>query len=175
MQNIINILKKNKKIEQKPDYDIPEGLLDETVIGIDLGTTNTCVAVWRNGCAEIIPDEYGNRTIPSCVAYTNKSRYIGASAKKQKDINTKNVFYEVKRLIGRKIDDKFVEREKEYLSFDIIGDENKNILLKPDTNDGKLFTPEEISGAILSKAKQIASDYLKKKNYTLCYYNASTL
>jgi heat shock protein 1/8 len=143
--------------------EIPEELLNEYVIGIDLGTTNTCVAIWRNGSAEIIPDEYGNRTIPSYVAYTNKNRYIGNDAKKQKDLNTKNTFYEVKRLIGRKITDKFVIKEKEFLPYDIIGDENDNILLKPDIRDGKCFTPEEISAAVLTKAKQMASDYLKCK------------
>lgn len=143
--------------------DIPEQLLHEYVIGIDLGTTNTCVSIWRDGCAEIIPDEFGNKTIPSFVAYTNKNRYIGYDAKRQKDINVKNVFYEVKRLIGRKIDDKFVINEKEFLSYDIVGDENNNILLKPDIREDKLFTPEEISAAILMKAKQMASNYLKRK------------
>lgn len=145
------------------DYDIPDLLLNEDIIGIDLGTTNTCVSIWRDGCAEIIPDEFGNKLTPSYVAYTNKNRYIGHDAKKQKDINIKNVFYEVKRLIGRKIDDKYVKREKELLSYDITCDENKNILLKPDIKEGKFFSPEEISASILSKAKQIASEYLKKK------------
>jgi molecular chaperone DnaK (HSP70) len=135
----------------------------ENVIGIDLGTTNTCVSIWRNGCAEVIPDEFGNRTIPSFVAYTNKNRYIGYDAKNQKDINIKNVFYEVKRLIGRKINDKFVEQEREYLSYDIVGDNNNNILLKPDISGDKLFTPEEISASILSKAKIMATNYLKSQ------------
>src|SRR5687767_12171092 len=131
--------------------EIPEELLNEYVIGIDLGTTNTCVSVWRDGHADIIPDEYGNKTIPSYVAYTNTNRYIGHDAKRQKDINVKNVFYEVKRLIGRKIDDKFVEKEREFLSYDIVSDDNNNILLKSEIN-AKLFTPEEISAAILTKA-----------------------
>jgi molecular chaperone DnaK (HSP70) len=157
------------------DYEIPEQLLNEDIIGIDLGTTNTCVSIWKDGCAEIIPDEFGNKLTPSYVAYTNKSRYIGHDAKKQKDINIKNVFYEVKRLIGRKYDDKYVQRERELLSYDIISDEHKNILLKADiksennTNidslrtNYKLLTPEEISAAILTKAKQIASNHLKKR------------
>ena len=152
-----------KSIEpEKVDYEIPEQLLDEDIIGIDLGTTNTCVSIWRDGCAIIIPDEFGNKLIPSYVAYTGRSRYVGYDAKKQKDINIKNVFYEVKRLIGKKIDDRYVQKEKELLSYDLTCDENKNILLKPDLVD-KLFTPEEISAAILSKAKNVASDFLKKK------------
>lgn len=145
-------------------YDDDEiDLSEELIIGIDLGTTNTCVGIWRNNNLEIIPDEFGNRTIPSFVAYTNISRYIGESAKKQKELNPKNVFYEVKRLIGRKINDPFVEKEKEYFSYDICGDDNNNILLKPDLNKDKCFTPEEISAAILCKVKQMAQTYLKRK------------
>lgn len=163
VENNLNSETNNKETikNEKNDYEIPDFLLGEDIIGIDLGTTNTCVSIWKDGCAEIIPDEFGNKLIPSCVAYTNKNRYIGYDAKKQKDINIKNVFYEVKRLIGRKINNKYVQREKELLSYDIISDDNNNILLKSDTN--KTFTPEEISAAILSKAKYIASDYLKKK------------
>jgi molecular chaperone DnaK (HSP70) len=142
--------------------EIPEELLNDYIIGIDLGTTRTCVAIWRNGSAEIIPDEYGNRTIPSYVAYTNTNRYIGYDAKRQQDINIKNVFYEVKRLIGRKIDEEFVQKEKEFLTYDIVSDEHKSILLKTDVKADKLFTPEEISAAILTKAKQMACDYLKR-------------
>jgi heat shock protein 1/8 len=157
----LEINNESKKKTDNVDYEIPECLLGEDIIGIDLGTTNTCVSIWKDGCAEIIPDEFGNKLIPSYVAYTNKNRYIGNDAKKQKDINIKNVFYEVKRLIGRKIDNKYVQREKELLSYEITSDDNKNILLKSELN--KSFTPEEISAAILTKAKNIASEYLKKK------------
>lgn len=142
---------------------IPEGLLDECVIGIDLGTTNTCVGIWRNESLEIIPDEYGNRTIPSFVAYTNINRYIGLGAKNQKDLNPTNVFYEVKRLIGRKIDDPLVIKEKELLSYKIGADKHENIILVPELTNKKVFTPEEISAAILTKAKYMASNYLKQK------------
>ena len=71
------------------------------IIGIDLGTTNSCVAIWRNNNLEIIPDDYGNRTVPSYVAYTNVSRYIGKDAKNQKELNSENVYYEIKRFIGK--------------------------------------------------------------------------
>lgn len=145
------------------DNEIPEELLDEYIIGIDLGTTNTCVGIWRNDNLEIIPDEYGNRSIPSFVAYTNVNRYIGLDAKNQKDLNPLNVFYEVKRLIGRKIDDPLIIKEKEFISYKIMSDEYQNILLAPDLNNKKTFTPEEISAAILTKAKFMASNYLKKK------------
>lgn len=136
---------------------------NEHIIGIDLGTTNTCVGIWRNECLEIIPDEYGNRTIPSFVAFTNVSRYIGLDAKNQKDLNPLNVFYEIKRLIGRKINDPLVTREKEFFSYKIDGDENNNIILKPDIENKKTITVEEISAAILTKAKYMASNYLSQK------------
>jgi molecular chaperone DnaK (HSP70) len=145
------------------DEDKNKYLIQEDIIGIDLGTTNTCCGIWRNGNLEIIPDEYGNRTIPSYVAYTNVNRYIGIDAKNQKDINTKNVFYEVKRLIGRQIDDPFVIKEKNLLSYNIEADDKKNIILVSDLHNKKRFTPEEISAAILSKIKMMASNYLGKK------------
>jgi len=154
---------------------------DNIVLGIDLGTSNTCCAIWRNGNIEIIPDEFGNRTIPSIVAFTKKSRYIGLDAKNQTELNPKNVITEVKRLIGKKINDKSVCDDKEFLTYDIVGanhinnindmnninnmsninnSEIDNILIK--TEIDKTFTPEEISGMILSKIKTMASEYIKK-------------
>jgi heat shock protein 1/8 len=141
--------------------------LDEYVIGIDLGTTNTCVGIWRNENLEIIPDEYGNRTIPSFVAFTNVNRYIGLDAKKQKDLNPQNVFYEIKRYIGRKIDDPLVVKESGLFSYKLSSDEHGNILLVPDIVTKVSFTPEELSAAILTKAKIMASNYLKE-NITKC-------
>lgn len=137
--------------------------LNEHVIGIDLGTTNTCVAIWRNESLEVIPDEYGNRTIPSYVAYTNVNRYIGLEAKKQKDLNPKNVFYEFKRYIGRKIDDPLVIKEKSLFSYDLAHDEHMNIVLIPEINAKLALTPEELSAALLTKARLMASDYLGEK------------
>jgi heat shock 70kDa protein 1/2/6/8 len=133
---------------------------EEIIIGIDLGTTNSCVSVWRNGNLEIIPDEYGHKTVPSCVAYTKNNRYVGNDAKNQKDLNPENVFYEVKRLIGRKSDDPFVMKEKRFLSYEISEDEAHNIRLVSSVKDN-LLTPEEIQAAILTKLKVMASSYLK--------------
>lgn len=137
--------------------------LNENVIGIDVGTTNTCVAIWRNEALEIIPDEYGNRTIPSYVAFTNVSRYIGLEAKKQKDLNTKNVFYEFKRFIGRKINDPLVVRERSLFSYDLSENEHGNIVLIPEINGKLILTPEELTAAILTKARIMASEYLGEK------------
>jgi heat shock 70kDa protein 1/2/6/8 len=145
------------------DIENPEELSEEHIIGIDLGTTNTCVGIWRDGNMEIIPDEYGNRTIPSIVAYTNINKYVGIDAKNQKELNSENVFSEVKRFIGRKIDDPLVVNEKHLFSYAIENDEYNNIVLKPNLSNNKIITPEEISASVLTKAKQIASNYLHTK------------
>jgi molecular chaperone DnaK (HSP70) len=137
-----------------------EQLDNEYIVGIDLGTTSSCVAIWRNENVEVIPDEFGNKIIPSCVAYTNISHYVGHDAKNQRDLNPANMFYEVKRLIGRKIDDPIILCEKDFMSYDVAGDDKGNILLCSDF--GKKFTPEEIQAMILMKLKQNASKYLKQ-------------
>lgn len=138
--------------------NIGDNINNNTVLGIDLGTTNTCVSIWRNNNLEIIPDEYGNKTIPSYVGFTNVNRYIGHDAKNQKELNSGNVLYEVKRLIGRKYDDQSVNLDSEYLIYNILPDKNNGILLE--TAIGKKYTPEEISSMVLVKAKQMASKYL---------------
>jgi len=131
------------------------------VIGIDLGTTNSCVSIWRNNKLEIIPDEYGNKTIPSVVAFTSKRRFVGKDAKNQMEINPVNSYYEVKRLIGKRFDNKSVQREMEMLSYKISGNEKGDIRIKSSFNKDKTYSPEEISAAILSKLKQMAEKYLK--------------
>jgi heat shock protein 1/8 len=137
-------------------------------LGIDLGTTNSCVCIWRNNNYEIITDENGNNTIPSYVAFNNIKRYVGLEAKNQKDINPKNVFYEVKRLIGRKIDDIGVVNELPYLTYDIsgydksYGDKEGAIVLFEE--NGKRHTPEEISSIILNKLKLMSWQYLKRED-----------
>lgn len=130
----------------------------DIVLGIDLGTTNTCVSIWRNNNLEIIPDEHGNRTLPSYVGFTNVNRYVGHDAKNQKELNSGNVLYEVKRLIGRKYNDPSVNLDGEFLTYNISSDENDNIIIG--TEIGRKYTPEEISSMILIKAKQMATKYL---------------
>ena len=144
----------------------------EYIIGIDLGTTNCCVSIWRNGNLEIIPDSYGRRTIPSYIAFTKYSRYIGIEAKNQKDLNTKNVFYEIKRLIGRKYDDIIIKKDKQFISYDLEPDESNNILVvsdlsdpndisgNPNSKNKKKFTPEELQSMLLKKLCQMATEYL---------------
>ena len=151
----------NENIINTSEKEIDD--IDNNIIfGIDLGTTNSCISYWKNNSLVIIPDENGNKIIPSIVAFTNKSKYVGNSAKNQKEINTENVFYEVKRLIGRKYNDDVIQNEKELLSYSIDKDNNNNILLKSKLKDNKTFIPEEISASILSKLKIMAKNYTKK-------------
>ncbi len=137
--------------------------IEDVIIGIDLGTTNSCVAIWRKNNLEIIPDSYGNRTIPSVVSFTSKSKYVGREAKKQIELNPENSFYEVKRLIGRNYDDENVINDKEFLSYEIGSDEQNNVVIKPKLPHKKYITPEEISSNILTELKHMAEHYLNQE------------
>lgn len=135
----------------------------EIIPGIDLGTTNSCIAIWRNNNLEVIPDKFGNRTIPSVVSFTSKSRYIGREAKKQIELNPENSFYEVKRLIGRKYDDETVINDKQFMTYNIGRDDENNVIITSNLSNRKSdYTPEEISSLILTELKHMAEDYLQK-------------
>ncbi len=157
IDEIINII--NNKVEINEDNIEKE---KNYIIGIDLGTSNSCVSIWRNNNLEIIPDiESGENTIPSYVSYTKINRYVGKSAKNQKELNPKNVFYEFKRLIGRKINDKNIINEKEFLNYDIVsGDSNEDDNIYVETDFGKKISPEELSSIILKRLKDSACKYL---------------
>jgi molecular chaperone DnaK (HSP70) len=135
-------------------------------IGIDLGTTYSCVAVWKNNRVDVCPNEQGNRITPSYVAFCNDgSRLIGDAAKNQAPSNPTGTFFDVKRLIGRKFSDQTVQTDKTLLPYTIEQDSNGKPILRLDPeNAGKQsksdFTPEEISGMILRKMKEIAETYL---------------
>jgi len=135
-------------------------MAEEYCIGIDLGTTTSRVAVWRNNLLEIIPNNCGDTLIPSYVAFTNVNRYVGMDAKNQADLNPKNVFYEVKRYIGRLYSDPIIETAKDFVSYEIASDDQGKIILK---SEYQSLTPEEIQATILSKLKKMASDYLNQK------------
>jgi len=159
-ENIIDIIKnKNNIIEKKQDEHI------EYIIGIDLGTTNSCCSVFKDNQIIIIPDERNNKYIPSYVGYTNTNKYIGIDAKNQSIINSDNVYYEVKRLIGLKYSNDMVQKEKQFLSYKYMSDDNDNIRLLSTLGytGTKTFSPEEISAQVLLKMKQMASNYLKTK------------
>jgi len=134
----------------------------DIIVGIDLGTSNSCVGIWRNKNLEIIPDEYGNLTIPSVVSFTNRSKYVGKSAKNQLEINPANSFYEIKRLLGKKYDD--TKRDAEFLTYNIASDEDNNVVIKSNLDKRKKeYTPEEIASLILMELKRNAESYLKTK------------
>jgi heat shock protein 5 len=135
------------------------------VVGIDLGTTYSVVGVWMNGQVEIIPNELGNRIIPSVVAFTETERLVGDGARNQLPVNPKNTIYAVKRLIGRKYEDKTVQHDKALLSYTIVrGKKDSSPLVEVEyQGKTKQYTPEEISAMILTKMKEIAEAYLNKE------------
>lgn len=134
-------------------------------IGIDLGTTNSCVGVWVNGKVEIIANDQGNRTTPSYVSFTDSERLIGDAAKHQATRNTTNTVYDAKRLIGRYFNDKTVQGDIKHLSYKVLEDKQtkKPLISVKYKNEFKTFTPEEISSMVLTKMKNIAEAYLGEK------------
>jgi L1 cell adhesion molecule like protein len=132
----------------------------KTAVGIDLGTTYSCVGVFQHGKVEIIANDQGNRTTPSYVAFTDTERLIGDAAKNQVAINPTNTVFDAKRLIGRKFADTNVQADMKHWPFSVI-DQNSLPKLKVEyKNEEKTFTPEEISAMILTKMKETAEAYL---------------
>merc|ERR1719356_1804639 len=135
-----------------------------TVIGIDLGTTYSCVGVYKNGRVEIIANDQGNRITPSYVAFTDKERLTGDSAKNQATSNPLRTVYDVKRLIGRNFGDRSVQKDKKLVSYNIVSKEGKpyvSVEMK-EGEKAKVFSPEEISAMILTKMKETAEAFLGK-------------
>jgi heat shock protein 5 len=137
--------------------------IDGPVIGIDLGTTYSCVGIFKNGRVEIIPNEQGNRITPSVVAFTDEERLIGEAAKNQAAINPTRTIYSVKRLIGRKFNDKEVQHDKKLLPYEVVNKDGKPYIEVIIKGEKKLYSPEEISAMILVKMKKIAEDYLGRE------------
>lgn len=134
-----------------------------TVIGIDLGTTYSCVGVFKNGRVEIIANDQGNRITPSYVAFTSDNeRLIGDAAKNQLTSNPENTIFDVKRLIGRTWDDKSVQHDIKFYPFKVINKNNKPYVQALVSGQMKTFAPEEISAMVLGKMKEIAEAYLGK-------------
>ena len=130
-------------------------------IGIDLGTTYSCVGCWQHGGVEIIANETGSRTTPSYVAFTpGGERLIGGSAKSQVSMNPTNTVFDAKRLIGRQFDDQSVQRDMKTWPFKVINKNGLPIIQVTHAGEVKSFRPEEISSMILIKMKEIAENYL---------------
>ena len=117
----------------------------KAAIGIDLGTTYSCVGWWKENRCEIIANDQGNRTTPSYVAFTNTERLIGDGAKNQSSMNPENTVYDAKRLIGRKFDDPIIQNEISNFPFEVVSDNNKPKIKVNYKEEEKTYHPEEIS------------------------------
>ena len=130
-------------------------------IGIDLGTTYSCVGVWQNERVEIIANDQGNRTTPSYVAFTDAERLVGDAAKNQVSMNPENTIFDAKRLIGRKMDDANLQADMQHWPFKVVAKEGGKPHVQVEfKGEQKTFSPEEISAMILVKMKEIAESYL---------------
>lgn len=132
-------------------------------IGIDLGTTYSCVGWWKDNRCEIIANDQGNRTTPSYVSFTEEERLIGDGAKNQASMNPENTIFDAKRLIGRKFDDPAVQNDIKHFPFKVVSDDNKPKIQAVYKDELKTFQPEEISSMILTKMKEVAEAYIGEK------------
>jgi len=132
-------------------------------VGIDLGTTYSCVGVWQNDRVEIIANDQGNRTTPSYVAFTDTERLIGDAAKNQVAMNPRNTVFDAKRLIGRHFSDPVVQEDMRHWSFTVVpGPGDKPLIQVQFKNETKTFSPEEVSSMVLTKMKETAQAFLGK-------------
>eukprot|EP00928_Gymnodinium_smaydae_P023364 TRINITY_DN19312_c1_g2_i1.p1 TRINITY_DN19312_c1_g2~~TRINITY_DN19312_c1_g2_i1.p1 ORF type:complete len:643 (-),score=167.23 TRINITY_DN19312_c1_g2_i1:199-2127(-) len=139
-------------------------MTSKTAVGIDLGTTYSCVGVWRNSSVEIVANDQGNRTTPSYVAFTDTERLIGDAAKNQVSRNPENTVFDAKRLIGRKFTDPTVQSDMKLWPFKVVsGPASKPLIVVNAQGEERKFHPEEISSMVLTKMKETAENFLGTK------------
>merc|ERR1712017_35855 len=131
-------------------------------LGIDLGTTYSCVGIWQNDRVEIIANDQGNRTTPSYVAFTDTERLIGDAAKNQCAMNPTNTIFDAKRLIGRKFNDPVVQSDMKHWPFKVVNDSNTPKIQVQYKGEEKTFSAEEISSMVLIKMKETAEAFVGK-------------
>jgi L1 cell adhesion molecule like protein len=137
-------------------------MAEAPAVGIDLGTTYSCVGVWQNDRVEIIANDQGNRTTPSYVAFTDTERLIGDAAKNQVAMNPANTVFDAKRLIGRKFNEESVQSDMKHWPFKVVSKGDKPMIEVKFKNETKTFSPEEISSMVLLKMKETAAAFLGK-------------
>ena len=138
--------------------------LDGETIGIDLGTTYSCVGIWKDNNVEIIANDQGNRTTPSWVAFNENEKLVGESAKNQYNSNPENTIFDVKRFMGQKFQDTNVQNEMKHMPYKVVSGKNNNPTLRVEyKNETVDFSPQEISAFILQKMKSTAESYLGKE------------
>jgi len=147
--------------------EVPATPVDETVyqgaIGIDLGTTYSCVGWWVNERVEIIANDQGNRTTPSYVAFTESERLIGDAAKNQAAMNPRQTVFDAKRLIGRRYDDPDVKKDMAHWPFTVVDKDGSPFIEVTYLGEKKQFSPQEISSMVLTKMKEIAEAKIGKE------------
>lgn len=136
--------------------------IDGPVVGIDLGTTYSCVGIYKQGRVEIIPNDQGNRITPSYVAFDGDSRLVGEAAKQQATTNPEQTVYDAKRLIGRRFSDRTVQEDRKHWPFRVVDVEGKPMISVDVKGKVKKFAAEEISALVLTKMKEISESYLGK-------------
>merc|ERR1712057_69170 len=143
--------------------DSHQTVMSTPAVGIDLGTTYSCVGIWQNDRVEIIANDQGNRTTPSYVAFTDTERLIGDAAKNQCAMNPKHTVFDAKRLIGRKMADPVVHSDMKHWPFAVVAEGEKPVIQVQHMGEDKTFTPEQISAAVLTKMKETAEAYAGEK------------
>ncbi|KAG8631198.1 hypothetical protein KVT40_000338 [Elsinoe batatas] len=146
--------------DQKP---VKDSGVTGPVIGIDLGTTYSCVGIMKGGKVEILVNDQGNRITPSYVAWNDDERLVGDAAKNQYASNPRRTIFDIKRMIGRKFNDKDVQRDMKHFPFKVVNKSGQPRVEVDVKGDSKTFTPEEVSSMILQKMREVAEAYLGEK------------